>query len=155
MRPSQPSRVPQLRDWKRLKRLLSHLCEVSDPYSSTVLSTNIRLPALILGGDFYTGSVLASTLTKLILRFSQVSKDVKRVNSLRAEAMLIMTSVIRVGQSKFSAVPIDEDSQERIMNCVQTLAQLQTPTAVNKIFLKDTKAAYAKMVATEEVRLRN
>jgi len=66
--------------------------------------------------------------------------------------MLIMTSVIRVGQSKFSAVPIDEDSQERIMNCVQTLAQLTTPPAVNDIFLKDTKAAYAKMVATEEVR---
>lgn len=69
-----------------------------------------------------------------------------------------MTSIIRVGQSKFAAVPIDEDSQERIMNCITTLANLDTSghtkvheeEAVDEIFLKDTKAAYAKMVATEE-----
>ncbi|KAG8967330.1 coatomer subunit beta [Tulasnella sp. 419] len=108
------------------------------------------LRALILGGDFYTGAVLGSTLTKLVLRYSQLSKDAKKVNSLRAEAMLIMTSIVRVGQSKFAAVPIDEDSQERIMNCVRTLAELQTEPIVNDIFLKDTKAAYTKMVATEE-----
>ncbi|KAG9046279.1 coatomer subunit beta [Tulasnella sp. UAMH 9824] len=113
---------------------------------------------LILGGDFYTGSVVASTLVKLVLRLSQISKDTKAVNALRAEAMLIMTSIIRVGQSKFAAVPIDEDSQERVMNCITTLANLDTSgkpkspeeETVDEIFLKDTKAAYAKMVATEE-----
>lgn len=67
--------------------------------------------------------------------------------------MLIMTSVVRVGQSQFATVPIDEDSQERIMNCVQTLASsdLTKNTRVKEMFLKDTKAAYAKMVAHEEV----
>ncbi|KZO94106.1 coatomer beta subunit [Calocera viscosa TUFC12733] len=109
------------------------------------------LRALILGGDFYTGVVLATTLTKLVMRFSELAKDNRKVNTLRAEAMLIMTSVVRVGQSKFSAAPIDEDSQERILNCVQTLAQLTSePVVVKEIFLKETKAAYAKMVATEE-----
>ncbi|KAG2357927.1 adaptin N terminal region-domain-containing protein [Suillus spraguei] len=34
-----------------------------------------------------------------------------------AESMLIMTSIICVGQSKFVTVPIDEDSNERILNC--------------------------------------
>ncbi|CAE6423084.1 unnamed protein product, partial [Rhizoctonia solani] len=111
------------------------------------------LRALILGGDFYTGSVLASTLTKLVLRYGDLDGvDVKKANSLRAEAMLIMTSLIRVGQSQFVTVPIDEDSQERIMNCVQTLAsaELSKNTRVREMFLKDTKAAYAKMVAHEE-----
>lgn len=65
--------------------------------------------------------------------------------------MLIMTSIVRVGQSKFAAAPIDEDSQERIMNCVQALARLKPSEAVNDIFLHDTKAAYAKMIANEEV----
>jgi coatomer subunit beta len=64
--------------------------------------------------------------------------------------MLIMISIVRVGQSKFAAIPIDEDSQERIMNCVETLAKLQASASVKEIFLHDTKAAYAKMVATEE-----
>lgn len=42
--------------------------------------------ALILGGDFYTGSVLASTLTKLVLRYSDLEGvDAKKANSLRAE----------------------------------------------------------------------
>ena len=68
--------------------------------------------------------------------------------------MLIMASVIRVGQSKFVTVPIDEDSSERIMNCIQTLSELETQPAVHEIFLKNTKAAYSKMVAAQEVRSR-
>jgi vesicle coat complex subunit len=67
--------------------------------------------------------------------------------------MLIMTSIVRVGQSHFAAIPIDEDSRERIMNCIETLANLQTAKAATDIFLKDTRAAYTKMVANEEVGL--
>jgi coatomer subunit beta len=104
-----------------------------------------------LGGDFYTGSVLASALTKLVLRCAETSRDELQVNSLKAEAMLIMVSVIRVGQSKFVAVPVDEDSNERIMNCIQTLSDLDKQPAVQGIFLKDTKAAYSKMIDAQEV----
>ncbi|KAF9011340.1 coatomer beta subunit appendage platform-domain-containing protein [Cyathus striatus] len=55
------------------------------------------LRTLILAGDFFTGSVLAASLTKLVLRFEEKAED---------KAMLIMTSIIRT---------------ERIMNCIQTL----------------------------------
>ena len=65
-----------------------------------------------------------------------------------------MTSVIRVGQSKFVSVPIDEDSQERIFNCIRMLSEMSTSKSIDEIFLMDTKAAYAKMVATEEVCMR-
>jgi coatomer subunit beta len=109
-----------------------------------------HLLALLLGGDFFTGAVLAAALTKLVLRFANLSPD-KKANSLRAEAMLIMTSTIRVGQSKFSSAPIDEDSNERIMNCIQTLSELEIKPVVQSIFLSDTKAAYSKMVAAQEV----
>ena len=113
------------------------------------------LRALILGGDFYTGSVLASTLTKLVLRFAALGADAAGLNQLRAEALLIMTSIIRVGQSKFVAVPIDEDSQERIMSCVETLAGLQKSKTMNEVFLEDTKRAYTRMIRTAEVNLRS
>jgi coatomer subunit beta len=43
------------------------------------------LRALILSGDFYTGSVLASALTKLVLRFAEISSDERAINELRAE----------------------------------------------------------------------
>lgn len=64
-----------------------------------------------------------------------------------------MTSIIRVGQSHFSNVPIDEDAQERITNCLQSLAEIGNPQEqgpIKEIFLHDTQAAYAKMVAHEE-----
>ncbi|KAH9982287.1 coatomer beta subunit [Lactifluus volemus] len=102
------------------------------------------LRALLLGGDFFTGSVLAAALTKLVLRYSDLSSDKKKANALRAEAMLIMTSTIRVGQSKFSSAPIDEDSSERILNCIQTLSELEVKPVVHDVFLSDTKAAYSR-----------
>ncbi|EGN93580.1 hypothetical protein SERLA73DRAFT_97514 [Serpula lacrymans var. lacrymans S7.3] len=108
------------------------------------------LRALILGGDFFTGAVLAAALTKLVLRFDGLTSDRTKSNTLRAEAMLIMTSTIRVGQSKFVTVPIDEDSNERILSCIQTLSELQEKPAVQDIFLKDTKAAYSKMLGAQE-----
>ncbi|GAK64627.1 coatomer protein [Moesziomyces antarcticus] len=115
------------------------------------------LRSLLLLGDFYTGTVLASTLTKLVLRFAQLSSDAAAKNSLRAEAMLIMTSIVRVGQSKFAATPIDEDSVERIMACVETLASSMHEAEpeseeANEVFLHDTKAAYTKMVEHEQAK---
>jgi coatomer subunit beta len=117
--------------------------------------------------------VLSSTLTKLVLRFNQTTSDERAAHALRAEvrsisfpvlpeglvnivhiwpqAMLTMTSIIRVGQSKFVSVPIDEDSQERIFNCIRMLSEMNNSKSIDEIFLMDTKAAYAKMVATEEV----
>ena len=67
--------------------------------------------------------------------------------------MLVMTSTIRVGQSKFTTAPIDEDSSERILNCIQTLSELEVKPVVHDIFLSHTKAAYSKMVAAQEVCL--
>ncbi len=109
------------------------------------------LLALLLSADFFTGAVLAAALTKLVLRFADLSPDKKKANALRAEAMLIMTSTIRVGQSKFCSAPIDEDSNERILNCIQTLSELDVKPVVHNVFLSDTKAAYSKMVAAQEV----
>ena len=107
---------------------------------------------MILGGDFFTGAALANALTKLVLRFAEKAQDEKATDALRAEAMLIMTSIIRVGQSKFATVPIDEDSSERIMNCIQTLSDLEQKPAVHEIFLHDTRAAFSKMLSAQEVR---
>ena len=65
--------------------------------------------------------------------------------------MLIMASIIRVGQSKFVTAQIDEDSNERIMNCIQTLSELETQSAVQEVFLEGTKRAFSKMLGAQEV----
>ncbi|KIK21696.1 hypothetical protein PISMIDRAFT_103582 [Pisolithus microcarpus 441] len=104
-----------------------------------------RFLALILGGDFFTGAVLAIALTKL-LRYYKLTSNRSKANSVRAEAMLTMTSIIGVGQSKFVMVPIDEDSNERILGCIQSLSQPNDCQEVNEIFLMDSRAVYAQML---------
>ncbi|KAG2183398.1 hypothetical protein INT43_006404 [Umbelopsis isabellina] len=111
------------------------------------------LRALILNGDYFLGSVLATTLTKLILRYSELEQDVTLINSRRAEAMLIMTSIIRVGQSQFVTSPIDEDSYDRIMQDLHVVENIPNDKLMEKVYLKDTKAAFAKQVQAEDKRL--
>ena len=108
------------------------------------------LRQLILDGDFYLASVLSSTITKLVMRHSEVSQDIARTNALRAEAMLIMISIIRVGQSQFVKAPIDEDSVDRIMSCVRSLAEFAEKKELETVFLDDTRKAFRAMVQVEE-----
>ncbi|KAJ3397615.1 coatomer subunit beta, partial [Chytridiales sp. JEL 0842] len=49
------------------------------------------LRALLLGGDYFVGTSLASALTKLVLRYGQLKPHSKRANAFRSEAMLILT----------------------------------------------------------------
>lgn len=108
------------------------------------------LRQLILDGDYYLATVLSSTLTKLVMRHSEVSQEPARTNALRAEAMLIMISIIRVGQSQFVAAPIDEDSVDRIMNCVRSLAEFSERKEIETTFLEDTRKAFRAMVQVED-----
>ena len=108
------------------------------------------LRQLILDGDYYLATVLSSTLTKLVMRHSEISQETERTNALRAEAMLIMISIIRVGQSQFVKAPIDEDSIDRIMSCVRSLAEFAQKKDLGTVFLDDTRKAFRAMVQVEE-----
>ncbi|CAK7201776.1 coatomer subunit beta [Sporothrix eucalyptigena] len=108
------------------------------------------LRQLILDGDYYLATVLSATLTKLVMRHSEISNDKARTNALRAEAMLIMISIVRVGQSQFVKAPIDEDSVDRIMTSVRSLAEFSDHKELETVFLEDTRKAFRAMVVAEE-----
>jgi coatomer subunit beta len=107
---------------------------------------------LLLDGEYFLGTVLSATLAKLVMRFAEISTDQERTNALRAEAMLIMASIIRVGQSPFSKTPIDEDSTDRILACLKSLTDFQRENAIEGAFLQDSKEAFTAMVQTENNR---
>lgn len=109
-----------------------------------------RRTALILNGDFFLGSVLATTLTKLVLRFAELMGNTPHANALRAEAMLIMTSIVRIGRSEFVSSPIDEDSSDRIQLCLRTLGTIGGDGMLRTVFLEDTRKAFSQLVAAEE-----
>lgn len=62
-----------------------------------------------------------------------------------------MTSIIRVGQSQFVSFQIDEDSYDRIMQDLRVVGTYSQDSVVDKVFLEETKAAYAKQIQDEEV----
>ena len=53
----------------------------------------------LLDGDFFIGASLATSMTKLALRYCEVINDPKKQNRFIAEAMLIITSIINLGRS--------------------------------------------------------
>ncbi|KAJ3044511.1 coatomer subunit beta [Rhizophlyctis rosea] len=108
------------------------------------------LRALILNGDYFVGSVLASCLTKLVLRYGELQEDRAQVNTLRSEAMLIMTSIIRVGKSEVPSSPIDEDSHDRIMTCLRVLSSVPDETVLKEVFLTECRRAFTELIKAEE-----
>eukprot|EP00158_Paraphelidium_tribonemae_P007359 Partr_v1_DN28215_c0_g1_i1_m76298 putative The coatomer is a cytosolic protein complex that binds to dilysine motifs and reversibly associates with Golgi non- clathrin-coated vesicles, which further mediate biosynthetic protein transport from the ER, via the Golgi up to the trans Golgi network. Coatomer complex is required for budding from Golgi membranes, and is essential for the retrograde Golgi-to-ER transport of dilysine-tagged proteins (By similarity) len=99
---------------------------------------------LIMNGDYFLATVLCSTLTKMVLRLCENQSGGNVLNSLRAQAMLIMTSIIRVGQTSFATAIIDEDSMDRINSCLRACANLDVK--MMEIFTKYTREVFSKMI---------
>lgn len=105
---------------------------------------------LILNGNYFVAAVLASTLTKLVLRYQKISQDEPRKNALRAEALLIMTSILRVSESEIVTQKMDEDSSERIFSCIKILAEGSEEPTFEEAFLVDSKKAFKAIVKAGE-----
>ncbi|KAJ1970763.1 coatomer subunit beta, partial [Dimargaris xerosporica] len=112
--------------------------------------------ALLHKGDFFVGTALANTLVKLVIRYAELVAETPLVNARRAEAMLIMASMVRLGQSQFVHSPIDEDAQDRIMACLRALDNLTTPDdpIATEDFLRECKTAFTNLL-TEDAAARS
>ncbi|KAI8983590.1 adaptin N terminal region-domain-containing protein [Pilobolus umbonatus] len=110
------------------------------------------LRSLLLAGDYFLATVLSTAITKLVLRYSKLSSDVSLSNARKAEAMLIMTSILRIGQSKFVAFEIDEDSYDRIMQDLRVVGASGNKQ-IESVYLHDTREVYSKQLQAEEKRL--
>lgn len=115
-------------------------------------SETTRVRKLILAGDFYLGAVLASTLVKLALRLQKLQTADIHLNALKAEALLIMVSILRVGESNLFAKKIDEDSADRILACIAFLTDDKDSELISQGFLEDTKDAYKEQIKSEQLK---
>ncbi|CAA2979049.1 coatomer subunit beta-1 [Olea europaea var. sylvestris] len=113
------------------------------------LSTG-NLRSLLLTGDFFLGAVVACTLTKLILRLEEVQLSRLEVNKASTDVLLIMVSMLQLGQSSVLPHPIDNDSYDRIVLCIRLLCN--TGDAVRKIWLKSCRESFVKMLSDKQLR---
>ncbi|PRQ51936.1 putative coatomer beta subunit (COPB1), coatomer beta subunit, appendage platform protein [Rosa chinensis] len=109
-----------------------------------------NLRSLILSGDFFLESVVACTLTKLVLRLDEVQPSKVEVNKATTQALLIMVSMLQLGQSSVLPHPIDNDSQDRIVLCIRTLCNKDEE--VKKIWLKSCRESCVKMLEDKKLR---
>ncbi|CAA3019609.1 coatomer subunit beta-1-like [Olea europaea var. sylvestris] len=109
-----------------------------------------NLRSLLLTGDFFLGAVVASTLTKLVLRLEEVQPSKVEVNKASTSALLIMVSILQLGQSSVLPHPIDNDSYDRIVLCIRLLCN--TEDAVKTIWLKSCHEKFVQMLLDKQLR---
>ncbi|KAL9442786.1 hypothetical protein AB3S75_016201 [Citrus x aurantiifolia] len=114
----------------------------------TLTSGNLR--SLLLTGDFFLGAVVACTLTKLVLRLEEVQPSLVEVNKTSSQALLIMVSMLQLGQSPVLPHPIDNDSYDRIVVCIRLLCN--TGDNIRKIWLQSCRQSFVKMLSEKQLR---
>ncbi|XP_050293271.1 coatomer subunit beta [Anthonomus grandis grandis] len=119
-------------------------------FNSVQKSTKEKRPALrqyLIDGDFFIGAALATTLTKLALRYGNLESPVVR-NKFDAEAMFIMCGVIHLGNSSLTTKPITNDDQDHILFCLRVISD-RCPTII-EIFTNYCRNALKEMLLAKE-----
>ncbi|GAB6021950.1 Coatomer subunit beta [Chamberlinius hualienensis] len=101
-----------------------------------------------LDGDFYIATALATCLTKLALRYITLIEDPQHQNSFVAEAMLIMTSIIRLGKTELVKKNITDDDLDRVAFCLKVLSE-RSPLMI-EIFNDECRKSLANMLAAKQ-----
>lgn len=111
---------------------------------SAVANASANLRAILLTGDFFLGAVVASTLTKLMLRYVEVQTVITAVNQAEAEVLLYMVSILRLGKSSALSHPIDDDAYDRITLCIRVLTNKDE--VMKTVWLKCCRDSFVKMI---------
>ena len=101
----------------------TYVMALIDKRSAVERSDLTGLRAQIVSGDYFLGSTLAATLSKLIVRLFNTSASADDKAAMQNDAVTIINEVIRFG-TKTALVPLDDDCHER---CVLALTLTQNP----------------------------
>jgi len=117
--------------------------------STDAASSALKLRSLLVGGDFFLATVVATTLTKLALRV-RAHLPARSANLVAADVILILAGLLRLAAkpgSSASTAPqqMDADSQERISIYMQVLSN-PTP-AMLELCLVHCRAAFSTMLS--------
>lgn len=120
------------------------------PASSLSAGASANLRAILLTGDFFLGAVVASTLTKLLMRLEEVQPSAVAVNKAKAEILLILVAMLRLGQSSALPHPIDKDSSDRISLCIRVLSS--PDDVIRTVWLKYCRDSFVTMIKEKQHR---
>lgn len=84
------------------------------------------LRGFLMDGDFFVGACVSTVLTKLALRYVDVTQEEKKQNRFLAESMLIMATIVHFGKSGLAKKNITDDDVDRIATCIKVLSDRHT-----------------------------
>ncbi|KAG9463555.1 hypothetical protein GDO78_021509 [Eleutherodactylus coqui] len=105
------------------------------------------LRGFMLDGDFFVAASLATTLTKVALRYVALVQDKKKQNSFVAECMLLMATILHLGKSSLPKKPITDDDVDRISLCLKVLSECSP--LMNDIFNKECRLSLSHMLSAK------
>jgi coatomer subunit beta len=80
----------------------------------------------------------------------EVQTSKAEVNKATSQSLLIMVSMLQLGQSSVLPHPIDNDSHDRIVLCIRLLCN--TGDEIRKIWLESCRQSFVKMLADKQRR---
>ncbi|CAJ0961232.1 unnamed protein product [Ranitomeya imitator] len=105
------------------------------------------LRGFLLDGDFFVAASLATTLTKIALRYVALVPEKKKQNSFVAESMLLMATILHLGKSSLPKKPITDDDVDRISLCLKVLSECSP--LMNDIFNKECRLSLSHMLSAK------
>ena len=117
--------------------------------AASTSSSDPALRTLLIHGEYFLAGCLAVTFTKLVLRFTALAgQGSDESNRETASALLLLTSLLRVGSVSTAVKSIDPDSQQRIALCIRVLLDSSeggTGKAV-EVFAAHSRQVFADML---------
>jgi len=106
----------------------------------------IKLRALLLSGDSFLAACLASSVTKMVLRYCSIRKLGSKASNFQiARGLLLLSSLLRIGEKANKKNQLDRDSRQRVLTCIQALLH---PEMVQVAFLKKCRESFHSMLQT-------
>ena len=101
----------------------------------------------LMDGDFFIGTAIGSTMTKMALRFAAQVNDVTKQNRFSAECMLVISSILHLGASGLPEKAITRDDADRLQLCLKVLADRNS--LLCQVFSVDCREALGQMLEAQ------
>lgn len=113
--------------------------------------TTMSIRGMLLEGDFFVGSILAASLTKFLLRLcTNGDLGKSELNRKTAEMMLIVASILRLGEAGITPSPISMDARDRMATCLRVMENPSSEDA--NTWLKKSKESFELYLAEKQRR---
>lgn len=115
------------------------------------LDKSPHLRKMIIGGDIFLGTIIASCLTKMCLRAPDVGVDAVAVKSMTVKALLTMCGIVKMAEVTVSAQKSSlADCSERVTLCCRALLDPKATALLKQTLLQEGKTSFASFLANVE-----